>query len=380
MGRLAAVCFSATFLEATFFAALAPLLPSLKADLGLSASGAGVLVGSYAAGTLIAALPAGWYAARRGPRETLIVGLTTLALFSIVFGFARNVWLLDIARFIQGVGGGLMWVGAMSWIINGAPQAKRGHYVGLLVAGATVGELCGAPLGALAHALSLELVFSGIAVFAALLLVVSLTESDRRAEHVQSAREAFDAVTGSPLLPAIWLIGAGATAFGLVIVIAPLRFGDIGTGAGVIALAFACGSIIESVLGPLVGHVSDRVGRVWPFRAGMLVGVAALVTVASAASAVGVFSGILIFAFAAGLAFAPALALAADSADHAGVDQGYAASFTNIGWGGGQMVGSVGGGLLAVHGYLLPALVGGTLLLLASLVVGRVAAAEAQPA
>jgi predicted MFS family arabinose efflux permease len=53
------------FFDVVFFSAIAPLLPDYVAELGLSKAEAGVLSASYAAGTLIFALPAGLPAAHR---------------------------------------------------------------------------------------------------------------------------------------------------------------------------------------------------------------------------------------------------------------------------------------------------------------------------
>jgi len=51
---------SATVLVDTmFFAAITPLLPAYRDELGLSKTAAGLLSAAYPAGTLIASLPAG---------------------------------------------------------------------------------------------------------------------------------------------------------------------------------------------------------------------------------------------------------------------------------------------------------------------------------
>ena len=55
--------------DTMFYAAIAPLLPTYEADLGLSKTAAGLLSASYPAGTLLASLPAGWLAGRVGARR-----------------------------------------------------------------------------------------------------------------------------------------------------------------------------------------------------------------------------------------------------------------------------------------------------------------------
>ena len=122
MRRLLILACSIVFLDVSFFAAIAPLLPGYVDDLDLSKAQAGLLSASYAAGTLVAALPAGLVAARVGPRLTAIAGLVVLGLSSLAFGFSDQIGLLDTARFCQGVGGAMAWAGSFTWIILRAPE------------------------------------------------------------------------------------------------------------------------------------------------------------------------------------------------------------------------------------------------------------------
>ena len=59
MRRLVVLASVMVFFDVTFFAAIAPLLPEYVSEFGLSKAGAGILAGAYAAGTLLASLPAG---------------------------------------------------------------------------------------------------------------------------------------------------------------------------------------------------------------------------------------------------------------------------------------------------------------------------------
>ena len=70
MRRLLVFAIAVVFVESIFFAALAPLLPELTDDLGLSTFGAGVLVAAYAFGALLGAIPSGLAVSRLGVRPT----------------------------------------------------------------------------------------------------------------------------------------------------------------------------------------------------------------------------------------------------------------------------------------------------------------------
>ena len=102
MRRLLLIASTMILFDVAFYSAIAPLLPDYVDELGLSKGQAGVLSAAYAAGTLLASLPAGLLASRVGPRRTVLAGLALLGLASLAFGFGHQIGLLDAARFVQG--------------------------------------------------------------------------------------------------------------------------------------------------------------------------------------------------------------------------------------------------------------------------------------
>ncbi len=358
MRRLLILCCFVVFMETTFFAVLTPLLPSYRDDLGLSDAEVGVLSGSFAAGTLLTALPGGWFAARYGPRRAMIVGVIGVGIFSTAFGFADRIEVLDLTRFLQGAFGALMWAGAISWAIAVAPRARRGQVMGTIIAAAVVGEMLGSPIGALAHEVGTEIVFSSVLILAIGITAVAMTIPPASEVEGQPVDEAVAAARRARLARTALVLAGPSAAFGMVVVVGPLRLDDLGATPWMIAGAFAGGSLVEALIGPWVGKFSDRVGRRLPYVAGLIV-------MSVAIAVVGMFSilpmlliGVLLVAFGAGLAFTPASTLITDAATNAGLNQGYAAGAANVAWGGGQMVGAVGAGYLAgVAGYALPTVV-----------------------
>ena len=130
MRRLFPLVAAVILVDTMFYAAITPLLPEYADDHGLSKSAAGILSASYAAGTLLAALPSGWLATRIGFRATMLAGLGLLAASSVVFAFADAIVILDIARFAEGVGGACAWTGGLAWLIAAAPTDRRGEVIG----------------------------------------------------------------------------------------------------------------------------------------------------------------------------------------------------------------------------------------------------------
>src|SRR3954447_24928974 len=152
MRRLLLLSSAIIFLDVAFYAAISPLLPQYADDLDLNKAQAGILAASYAAGTMLASLPAGYVAARVGPRRTVIGGLLPLGVSSLAFGFADQYGFLASARFVHGVSSALTWAGAVPGFVPSAARERRGAVMGGAIGTPVSGALFGPPIGALATA------------------------------------------------------------------------------------------------------------------------------------------------------------------------------------------------------------------------------------
>ncbi len=371
MRRLLVLASMVVFLDVVFYTAITPLLPSYVDDLGLSKGGAGVLSASYAAGTLIASLPSGFVAARVGPRPALLYGLLLLGLASLAFGFSNQVILLDAARFAQGTAGALAWAGALTWLIGATAESRRGSVIGDVLGVAVAGSLLGPAIGALAEVIGTQPVFSSVLILTVALALAALRIPEPGGAERQSLPEIRDGILNRGVLRATWYVAAPSAMFGVAEVLVPLRIDELGGGAGLVAIGFTSGAALEAVLAPLVGRLSDRVGRRRPYVTGVLISAPAIALL-PAAEALWVVLAVLIgLSLGAGLSFAPALAMLSDSAEAARLHQGFAAGLINMAWASGQVVGGIGGGVAAgVAGDALPCLLAGGLLV-ATAVIAR---------
>ena len=77
-----------------------------------------------------------------------------------------------------------------------------------------------------------------------------------------------------------------------------------------------------------------------------------------------VLAALIVTSLGAGLCFAPALTLLSDIAESSRLHQGFAAGLSNMAWASGQVVGGVGGGVVAsLTGYAAPSIAIAVLLL-----------------
>ncbi|HEY7003049.1 MAG TPA: MFS transporter [Gaiellaceae bacterium] len=357
MRRLLLLVCVVIFVETMLYSALVPLLPHYKHEFGLSKSAAGLLVGAYAAGALVAALPGGIAAARYGPRRALLIGITLMGLASLGFGFADSAWTLGIARFTQGVGGSLAWAGALTWLIAAAPVSRRGELLGTAIGSAIFGALLGPAIGALAHHVGPREVFVGLAGVAVLL--GAWTARTPPATAVRPLPGAIPrALRDVEVRQAIWLMSVPALVFGVVGVLVPLKLDAAGWSATAIAVAWVASAAIEMVLAPLIGRVSDRRGRLLPLRVSLMGAIAVLVGFAFADRPAVVVPILIVSGITFGGFWAPAMALLTDAADRIGLAQGLAFGLMNVAWGAGNALGpAIGGALADAAGDALPFLI-----------------------
>jgi MFS family permease len=347
MRRLFWLVAAVVLVDTMFFAAVAPLLPHYSDELDLSKTGAGILTAAYPAGTFVGALPAGWLAIRWGVKPTLLTGLAMLGVTSLVFAFANHIVLLDGARFVQGIGGACMWAAGMAWLVSAAPTERRGELIGAALSAAIVGVLLGPVLGGAATILSPEAVFSSVSVVAAVLAGWAWSMPGVEPEESPGMRAMLRAMRRPAVMAGFWLFTLPALFAGVIEVLVPLRFDDLGVAGATIGAVFLVSAAVEAVISPLAGRVSDRVGRLGPIRVGLVAaaGVAILLPLPSTAW---LLAGTVVLAFSALATFwAPAMAMLSDAAELAGLDLALAFSISNLAWAVGHVLGAGVGGAVA---------------------------------
>ncbi|UTI63181.1 MFS transporter [Paraconexibacter antarcticus] len=342
--RLVTLVSAIVLVDTMFYAVVAPLLPALTDDLHLSKAAAGLLAGAYPAGTLLGSLPSGLLASRTGPRATVLVGLTLLAGSTLVFGFAHDIVLLDLARFVQGLGGACSWAGGLAWLVASAPAERRGELIGTALGWAIGGALFGPVLGALADATAPEVVFSSVVVFAGGLVAWALTMPEAAPVARQGLADVRVALARSDVRIAMWLVTLPALAFGVLGVLGPLRLDHFGFSSAAVAGTYLVAAGVEALVSPFVGRLSDRHGRLAPIRRGLAVAAGLLLLVTVPASGVVLALLLVLLAASFGLFWAPAMALLTDVADATGLALGFAFALVNLAWAAGQVVGSGLGG------------------------------------
>jgi MFS family permease len=350
MRRLLLLVSAIMLVDAMFFAALTPLLPHYAETFGLSKAGAGILTGTFGIGTLVGALPAGALGARVGPRPIVLLGLALLAATSLLFAFGGTIWLLDSARFLQGVGGACTWTGALAWLAAAAPRERRGELVGTAIGAGIGGALLGPVVGSAAASLGTRPVFSAVAAIGCVIgAAVVAFPAPQRPVGPQTLSALRTRFRERGILAGMWLVALAAILFGTVSVLAPLRLGRLGFGATAIGAVFLLSAAIEASTSPALGRISDRRGPL-PLARAALVGAACVSLALPWPHSAWLLGAIVV---AGGLAYGafwvPGMTILAETADRTGLDQSLAFALFNLAWAAGEGAGSLAGGALGQH-------------------------------
>jgi MFS family permease len=334
--------------ELSFYTALTPLLPHYTHVAHLSKAGAGLLVAAYPVGTLIAALPSGLLVARLGDRRVVLLGLVLMSVSTFVFGWSSSAYVLDSARFVQGLGGSCIWAAGLAWLATAGPPERRGELIGTAMGAAVGGALLGPVVGAVASRVGTGPAFSAAAVAGGILILAAFTlPAPAAVAEPQGLRAAWPALRDPQVSAGMWLTALAGMAFGLIDVLAPLRLSRLGVSAPLIGLTFLLSAAIESGLSPLTGRVSDRRGALVPVRISLAAAIVVSLLAPVVAPAAVLMTLLIIGMPAFGTLFTPSMSMTSGGAHRVDLNQGLAFGLSNLAWAAGQGIASAGGGAIA---------------------------------
>ena len=343
MRRLLLLASIIVLVDTSFYAAITPMLPDLVDEYGLSKTGAGLLAAAFPIGTFLGGLPGGWLAARIGVRPTVLIGLGLMTGASVAFAFAETILLLDLARFIQGLGSAAAWAGAMGWVAAAAPKEKRGQMIGTAMGAAIAGALFGPVIGVAANLLGHEVVFCFVGFVGLVLMVWTARTPAAKPLGDGSLRGLWGSLSDGSVRTGLLLVTVPGLMFGTLSVLGPLRLDELGAGAAAIGATWLIAAGLEAIVSPAAGHFSDRRGRMAPLLAGLVSGAVVFALLPWPNTAL-VFAIVVILGTPAiGLLWAPAMAMLSDGAERVGLEQGLAFGLMNLTWATGQTLGNLGG-------------------------------------
>lgn len=244
---------------------IAPLLPTIAQDLGMSLSATATLVVVF---TLVMSLSSPIttvMTASLKRRSTLLAAMTLFTAGNLVAAFSSSFATLMVARILMAVASGLYVPGANSLAGAIVPAEKRGRALAIVSGGMTIAIALGLPLGALVgHTFGWRSTFLAVAVMGlvAILGILSGVQRDAGSQiAVASLAQRVGVVRQRPVLRLLgvtlfWSIGA-YTAYPYI---APYLTRVLGFGPADIGATVSMWGIAAAIGVTIGGRLNDRFG------------------------------------------------------------------------------------------------------------------------
>ena len=126
-----------------------PIIPLLRADLGISNSQAGWLMAFFFMSYTIFQLPSGFLGDRFGPRKVLTCGATISIIGNLLFSAGSSFPVLALGQCVNGLGQAMGWSSSIKLVVNWFPRSQRATAIGLFVTCVTGGSSAGMRLSGL---------------------------------------------------------------------------------------------------------------------------------------------------------------------------------------------------------------------------------------
>ena len=124
--------FSVTFLALFSVGIVLPVLPLyIRGPLGAGDFAVGFLIGAFAFTGLAGRPIAGYLADTRGRRLVAMIGCSLAAVAGILYFVPGGIPTLLLSRLVLGAGEGMVFTAGAAWVVDLAPEDRRGRIIGL---------------------------------------------------------------------------------------------------------------------------------------------------------------------------------------------------------------------------------------------------------
>ena len=128
---------------------IATALPTIGKSIGESPLRLNVAITCYLLSLAVFIPISGWTADRFGARRVFSAAIIVFTIGSIACGCAQSLWMLVVARIIQGMGGAMMVPVGRLVLLKTVPRSELVRAMSYVSVPALVGPIMGPPLGGL---------------------------------------------------------------------------------------------------------------------------------------------------------------------------------------------------------------------------------------
>ena len=205
--------------DAAGYSIIAPVIPAISRSTGAGPGLIGVVVASFAVGSVCASLLAAGEVKRSRTSRVLLMSLTMTALGSLGFVFGTGLITYFVSRFLMGMGAGGVWMGITFNVLERYPGQEY-LCMSRVFSAYAVGGLLGPVLGSIGG-ISRPFFIYFVLVLVSGVLVAFMGESH--------STRTFETDRSALRLPGFWLASLGilfaVVGLGMVDGVLPLHFG-----------------------------------------------------------------------------------------------------------------------------------------------------------
>jgi MFS family permease len=320
----------------SYFVALGSLIPVLplyvEGELGGTALGVGIAVGSFAVTAAVLRPLVGRIGDRRGRRLLVTGGALIVGASVLLYGLVENLAYLVGMRLISGIGEAAVFVGAATAAQDLAPPDRRGEaasYFSIAIyGGLAIGPVLGETVRHAAGPAQVWIVSAGFCVLAAL-LGLGIPSHLGVADHADGADGDGTAgggvAAGSAERPSFWrrylhpaalrpgvVLALATTGFAAFAAFLPLYVDEVGLATS--GAVFAVYSVLVLAVRIFGGQIPDRLGSIRTSTIALALQVAGFVVLAAVPTVGGLYAGTVVYAFGVSLHFPALMRLVVDAA------------------------------------------------------------------
>ncbi|MBL8021212.1 MAG: MFS transporter [Leptospirales bacterium] len=261
------------------FMVLSPLGAQLMLELHITPAQFGIVLSVYALSAAISGLAAAGFADKFDRKHLLLVFYAGFFLGTLFCGIAPNYHYLLAARIITGIFGGVISSIGMAIVTDLFPLEMRGRVMGIAQMAFAASQVLGLPIGlVLATRFGWHAPFLMITVVCALvgLAIVFGMKPIREHIHLNLGRHPFrhlyETVLHKPYLrgfAATTLLSTGG--FMLMPFGSAFAIHNMGLTLNDLPVLYTATGICSIAFGPLIGRLSDRIGRYAVFFWGSII-------------------------------------------------------------------------------------------------------------
>jgi len=286
--------FWAIFL-ATFFAMFGDTIPQsfqplFIAGLGISPAIIALIYNIRNVIQTLLRLVAGTLSDTLGHRRLMLVGLALFAVVPFLYSVAANPWVPVVAMMASGIALSIYFPPSEAYASSLFPPEKAGEAMGRYhmswAVSSVIGPSVGGFLVSLVPGYRTLFVFAGVVTSIGLLIAWRFTKDDSHnsssltpAEQLRQLVKSFPStmkkmMSNRRILVASVSVFAHAFCHWGLITFIPMLGARMGMSELLIGLTLTANALMIAISLPIVGHLSDRVGRFTPIATGLLVSVA----------------------------------------------------------------------------------------------------------